>query len=56
MLIRRMKPLEFPLEKMSELLGIIDVLEKNDDPPRPPCRAAGVHRARHRAAAEAAEA
>ncbi|MFZ4896466.1 MerR family transcriptional regulator [Plantibacter sp. Mn2098] len=32
MLIRRMKPLGFPLEEMSELLRIIDVLEKNDDP------------------------
>lgn len=31
MVIRRMKPLGFPLEEMSELLRIIDVLEKNDD-------------------------
>ncbi|TAJ48681.1 MAG: MerR family transcriptional regulator [Herbiconiux sp.] len=32
MLIRRMKPLGFPLEEMSELLRIITVLEQADDP------------------------
>ncbi|MFB2580977.1 MerR family transcriptional regulator [Herbiconiux sp. P15] len=32
MLIRRMKPLGFPLEEMSELLRIIDTLEQGDDP------------------------
>lgn len=32
MLIRRMKPLGFPLEEMSELLRIIDVLAQQDDP------------------------
>jgi DNA-binding transcriptional MerR regulator len=31
MLIRRMKPLGFPLEEMSELLRIIDILEQGDD-------------------------
>ena len=32
MLIRRMKPLGFPLEEMSELLRIIDLLDAGDDP------------------------
>lgn len=34
MLIRRMKPLGFTLEEMSELLGVIDSLESADDPAR----------------------
>ena len=31
MLIKRMKPLEFSLEEMSELLGTLDALERPDD-------------------------
>ncbi|WP_368496168.1 MerR family transcriptional regulator [Herbiconiux sp. A18JL235] len=32
MLIRRMKPLGFPLDDMRELLRVIDTLERADDP------------------------
>ncbi len=33
MVVRRMKPLDFSLEEMRELLGIVDRISATDDPP-----------------------